>query len=61
MIAAGFCVAVGVNSLGYRVIFTMGTGLTKLDYLKGFCIEMATTIAVLLASELGLPISTTHC
>lgn len=54
-------VALGIITQGYRVIETIGSRLTPLDIHQSWCIELATTIAVLLATVLGLPISTTHC
>lgn len=35
--------------------------LTDIDYLRGWCVEFASTLAVLIATVLGLPVSTTHC
>lgn len=60
MAYAGFFIGLGVLTLGSRVIRTMGTELTHVDYLMGFVTELATTISVVLASIYGLPVSTTH-
>ena len=62
MLIAGFFVGVGVITMGYRVIQTIGTDLAPMDYHVGFCVELASTLTVALATVVGgLPVSTTHC
>ena len=62
MSIAGFFVGVGVITMGYRVIQTIGTDLAPMDYHVGFCVELASTLTVALATVVGgLPVSTTHC
>ena len=39
----------------------MGTNLTQVSFFKGFCIELGSTLSVVLASWLGMPVSSTHC
>ena len=39
---------------------TMGTKITTLTNTRGFCVDFAAATTVLLASKLGLPVSTTH-
>ena len=46
---------------GYRIIVAIGVKLTKLTPSRGFCIEIGSAITILLASRVGLPVSTTHC
>jgi len=57
--SAGICF--GLWTLGRRVIETLGKNLTKLTPSSGFCIELMTAVTVIAASNLGLPVSTTHC
>jgi phosphate/sulfate permease len=49
------------NCIGYRVIETIGTSLTKITPSRGFSSEISTAITVVLASRLSIPVSTTHC
>lgn len=58
---AGLFVAIGVFTFGYRVIRTIGTNLTVIDFHKGFWIEFGSTMATMTATVLEFPVSTTHC
>jgi PiT family inorganic phosphate transporter len=51
---------VGTAVGGWRIVKTMGLGLTKLDPVHGFAAETAAASAIELASRLGIPVSTTH-
>jgi PiT family inorganic phosphate transporter len=53
-------IACGTALGGWRIVKTMGTRITKLRPFGGFCAETAGGITVLLASSLGVPVSTTH-
>ena len=52
--------ALGTALGGWRIVKTMGTRITKLRPFGGFCAETAGGITVLIASALGVPVSTTH-
>eukprot|EP00216_Chloropicon_sp_CCMP2111_P001056 CAMPEP_0198235912 /NCGR_PEP_ID=MMETSP1446-20131203/1797_1 /TAXON_ID=1461542 ORGANISM="Unidentified sp, Strain CCMP2111" /NCGR_SAMPLE_ID=MMETSP1446 /ASSEMBLY_ACC=CAM_ASM_001112 /LENGTH=604 /DNA_ID=CAMNT_0043917357 /DNA_START=65 /DNA_END=1879 /DNA_ORIENTATION=- len=61
MAVAGFFVFLGVNTYGYRVIETIGTNITKINFHRGWCVEFASTFTVIIATVLSMPVSTTHC
>jgi len=60
VLAAHAAIALGTAAGGWRIVKTMGTGITKLQPFGGFCAETGGAITVLLASTLGVPVSTTH-
>jgi len=60
ILAAHAAIALGTLSGGWRIVRTMGARLTRLKPRSGFCAETGAAGAVLLASSMGLPVSTTH-
>ncbi len=55
-----FVIAAGTLAGGFRIVKTMGSKLTKLDPMHGFCAETGGGVTILAVSELGIPVSTTH-
>lgn len=53
-------IVVGLGLFGPRVIRTVGSEITELDQMRAYCIAMSATITVIIASQFGLPVSTTH-
>lgn len=53
-------IVVGLALFGPRVIRTVGSEITELDQMRAYCIAMSATITVIIASQFGLPVSTTH-
>ncbi|KAA8494158.1 putative phosphate permease [Porphyridium purpureum] len=60
LVLGGFGISFGLATWGKPVMETVGKKITKLVPTKGFSVELGTAITVLIASELGLPVSTTH-
>ena len=56
--AAG--IVIGLATLGYRVMKTIGEKIVKLTPSKGFAAQLAAALTVVLASQLNMPVSTTH-
>lgn len=56
----GLFIAIGCFTWGYRVIETLGRQVTELTNSRGFSVDFGVATSVLLASKLGLPVSTTH-
>lgn len=60
LVLGGVGIVVGVATMGYKVIGTIGEKITELTPTRGFSAEFGAATTVLLASRMGLPISTTH-
>jgi len=60
LLLGGFFIALGVFTWGYRVIETVGSKITTLTNTRGYAVDFGTATSVLVASKLGLPVSTTH-
>jgi PiT family inorganic phosphate transporter len=60
VLAAHTAIAAGTAMGGWRIVKTMGTRITKLTPFGGFCAETGGGFTILLASALGVPVSTTH-
>ncbi|GLS55026.1 putative low-affinity inorganic phosphate transporter [Methylobacterium gregans] len=52
--------ALGTLSGGWRIVHTMGSRITRLNPMQGFCAETGGAITLFLATWLGVPVSTTH-
>ena len=53
-------IALGTLTGGWRIVKTMGTGITKLDPVRGCAAESGAAIAILAATEFSIPVSTTQ-
>lgn len=60
MMIGALGIAIGLALFGPKVIRTIGSGITELDQMRAFCIAMAATLTVIIASQMGLPVSSTH-
>jgi len=60
MVLGALGLSVGLALYGARLIRTVGKEITELDNIRAFSIAMAATLTVIVASQLGMPVSTTH-
>ncbi|MFH1381394.1 MAG: inorganic phosphate transporter, partial [Chloroflexota bacterium] len=60
ILLCGLVMGVGTMLGGWRIIKTMGFKITRLEPVHGFAAESSASLAILLASSFGIPISTTH-
>jgi inorganic phosphate transporter, PiT family len=60
VLSAHIAIALGTAMGGWRIVKTMGSRITKLRPFGGFCAETGGGIAILIATQMGVPVSTTH-
>ena len=60
MAVGGMGIAIGLALYGPKLIRTVGSEITELDQARAYSISMAAAITVIIASQLGLPVSSTH-
>ncbi len=60
LLFGGVGILCGIWMAGYRVMDTLGKKITTLTNTRGFSVEFAAATTVLIASKMGLPVSTTH-
>ncbi|HEB80192.1 MAG TPA: inorganic phosphate transporter [Rhodospirillales bacterium] len=60
MLVGAFGIAAGLVLFGPKLIRTVGQQITKLDRARAFCVALSAAITVIIASALGLPVSSTH-
>lgn len=60
LLIGGLGISIGLALYGPRLIRTVGNEITDLDKIRAFCVAMSAAITVLVASQLGLPVSSTH-
>jgi PiT family inorganic phosphate transporter len=57
---AHFAIGLGTLLGGWRIVHTMGSRITRLQPVGGFCAETGGALSILLATGFGIPVSTTH-
>lgn len=60
LILGALGLSVGLALYGPRLIKTVGSEITEIDPTRAYCIAMSAAVTVIIASRLGLPVSTTH-
>ncbi len=60
MLVGALGIALGLALYGPKLIRTVGSEITELDQMRAFSVAMAASITVIIASQLGLPVSSTH-
>jgi PiT family inorganic phosphate transporter len=60
LLLGGCGIILGLITLGYRVMLTVGKKITELTPSRGFCAQLAAASTVVIASRTGMPVSTTH-
>jgi len=60
ILSAHAAIALGTLSGGWRIIHTMGSKITKLQPVGGFAAETSAALSILIATQTGVPVSTTH-
>ena len=60
MMVGALGITLGLALFGPKLIRTVGSEITELDQMRAYCIAMAAAITVIIASQLSLPVSSTH-
>lgn len=60
MLIGAFGIALGLLLFGPRLIRMVGERITRLNPMRAFCVALSTALTVIVASQLGLPVSSTH-
>ena len=60
LLLGGGGIILGLVTLGYRVMLTVGKKITELTPSRAFCAQLAAASTVVIASRTGMPVSTTH-
>ena len=61
LVLGGFGIVVGLACLGYKVMAAIGVNMVTVTPSRGFAIEIGSAFVIVTGSQLGLPLSTTHC
>jgi len=60
MMVGGIGIALGLALYGPKLIKLVGTEITELDQMRAFCVALSAAITVIIATQFGLPVSSTH-
>ena len=57
----GFGIVIGLATYGYKIMCAIGVKMCRITPSRGFAIELGAAIVIVIGSQLGIPLSTTHC
>jgi len=60
LLMGGVGIAIGIGTLGWKVMETIGKKITEITPSRGFAAEFSAAMVIAIASKMGIPISTTH-
>jgi len=60
MVIGAMGIAIGLGLYGPKLIRTVGSEITELNQMRAYCIALSSAITVIVATHLGLPVSSTH-
>ena len=60
LVVGGFGISVGLLLYGPKLVRLVGAEITKLNPMRAYCVSLATALTVIIASWIGLPVSSTH-
>eukprot|EP00122_Pirum_gemmata_P007298 Pgem_evm1s6696 len=61
LVYGGIAINIGLFLMGWRIVYALGNNMTFISPSRGFSMEMGAVVTVLMATFLGIPVSTTHC
>ncbi|KAL4858996.1 Phosphate-repressible phosphate permease pho-4 [Chlorella vulgaris] len=61
LVVGGAGIVLGLATYGYKIMRLLGVKMTKLTNSRGYCVELASAVIIIIGSRYGLPLSTTHC
>lgn len=61
LVLGGAGIVLGLGTYGYNIIRAIGVKLIKVTASRGFAIELGAAIVIIIGSQYGIPLSTTHC
>jgi len=60
LLIGGVGIAIGLALFGPKLIRTVGEKITRLNAIRAYCVALSAAITVLIATNMGLPVSSTH-
>jgi phosphate/sulfate permease len=61
LVYGGIALDIGLLTMGHQIMMALGNRMTLQTPSRGFCIELGAMFTVMIASRVGIPVSTTHC